>query len=427
MAITRVTGRKSWTLKLIGRQVLNTCRTRGGGVPNQLLSVGRRTVLTRLACAPLLWLSSQLQAKTRVQSVRVYPQDPFLVYIELDTLPIDARMFQLQNPLRLVIDLADSHLDISSVPVSMDNTIVQRVRFGRQAERHLRIVFDLNQPVFPGYEFERSADGYRMIVNLRSPGAMSSAQVLPKASAAPRELIVVIDAGHGGKDPGALGRRKSLEKDITLDIAKRLYALLSEEDGVRPMLVRDTDVYVGLRERIKFARDHKADLFVSIHADAVPRVEAEGSSVYALSSKGASSETAQWLADNEKRGDLFGDVSLDGRSKDVQQTLIELAQNSTLESSIELGAHLLAELDRIGPLHKETVEQANFAVLKAPDIPSILVEVAFISNPSEERKLSKTSFRNKLAKALRTGIMNFLQHRAPIGTVLATQRDNAKG
>jgi len=402
----------------------------GGTLPKHNYIAHRRLLLRGMTLFPFLLWPRLALPRSRLRSVRLVPQEDLRVYLELDSMPVESRVFMLDNPARLVVDLADCELDSAQPPMQFAQGTIEQVRFGVQADRHLRVVFDLRAPVTPSYEIVERANGHRLIINLGVPDSplnSSTGRILESKIEDVRDLIVAIDAGHGGKDPGANGQQNTREKDITLDVAIRLHKRLSKEPGIKPLLVRKSDVYMGLRERTQFARDNNADLFVSIHADAVPRLDARGSSVYALSLKGASSETAQWLADNEERGDLFGDVDLDGHSKDVQQTLIELAQYSTLESSIELGAHLLVELDQIGPLHKQTVELANFAVLKSPDIPSVLVETAFISNPSEERKLNNKRFREKLARSLQAGIMNYLRYKAPEGTLLATHRNKASG
>ena len=239
---------------------------------------------------------------------------------------------------------------------------------------------------------------------------------------------VVIDAGHGGKDPGAIGQRATREKDVTLAISSRLYKRLSAVRGVTPVMVREDDTYVGLRERMSIARARRSDLFVSIHADAFKRREARGSSVYTLGLEGASSEAAAWLAkaENESAA-LFGDVALRGLETSVRETLLDLAQSSTLEASMDCGAEVLARLKTVGAVHKPTVEQANFAVLKSPDVPSMLVETAFISNLQEERKLVDPSFQRELAAAIGDGLASYLGRRAPAGTLLAAQRRQATG
>jgi len=392
------------------------------------ISISRRRWLQLIGASALVTPTLSALAAARLQGFRIVQQDNVHLYLDLDMRPVDARVFTLRDPDRLVIDLAESSLATELPVTEFAQGVIQRIRYASREGGHLRVVADLRGAVKPVYQFVQRSDGSRMVIDLGVRGdptlANSSSQIVEqiKRPAKPlRNLVVAIDAGHGGKDPGAIGRRKTREKEINLIIARLLYKQLSAEEGVTPMMTRSDDTFIALRDRIRLAREAHADLFISLHADAVPRKSAQGSSVYALSLKGASSETAQWLADQENKVDLFGDVELQGMSRDLKQTLIELAQNSTLESSMELGEAVLSELSQIGPLHKPTVELANFAVLKSPDIPSILVETAFISNPSEERKLRSRSFQNKIARSLHTGIMNYLRRRAPAGTHLAAK------
>jgi len=394
---------------------------------NSELDVSRRRWLRLLGGA--IVLSPQvISAASRLYGFRIVQQENVFLYLDLDSRPVDARVFTLKNPDRLVIDLAESELQTDLPGGEFAEGIIQRIRYAPKSGGHLRVVVDLRAAVQPVYQFVQRQGGSRMVIDLGVRGnprlANRSSQIVEivKKPAKPlRNLVVAIDAGHGGKDPGAIGRRKTREKDVILKIARRLHRRLAAENGITPILTRSDDTFITLRDRIRIARKRQADLFISLHADAVPRKSAQGSSVYALSLKGASSETAQWLADNENKVDLFGDVPLDGMSRDLKQTLIELAQNSTLESSIELGDAVLGQLKRMGSVHKSTVELANFAVLRSPDIPSILIETAFISNSREERKLRSNRFQDKVASAVHSGIMDFLRRRAPAGTVLAAQ------
>jgi N-acetylmuramoyl-L-alanine amidase len=228
-----------------------------------------------------------------------------------------------------------------------------------------------------------------------------------------RLLTVAIDAGHGGEDPGAKGRHGTYEKDVTLSIARRLKTLVDAEPNMRGVLIRDGDYYVALQERVTKARRVRADLFVSIHADAFVKPHARGSSVFALSKRGATSAAARWLAKKENEADLLGGVKLDVPDPYLRETLLDLSQDGTIHHSIKLGAAVLAELGELNTLHKPRVEQAGFAVLKAPDIPSILVETAFISNPSEEKKLRNTAYQEKIANAIFSGIRKYFTNNPP--------------
>jgi len=244
--------------------------------------------------------------------------------------------------------------------------------------------------------------------------AGSGAKGKPKSVAA-RPITIAIDAGHGGEDPGAKGRNGTYEKDITLAIARKLKALVDDEPNMRGILVRDGDYFVELKERVNKARKMRADLFVSIHADAYNKPHARGSSVFALSERGATSVVAGWLAKKENEADLIGGVNLDVRDPYVKQVLLDLSQTATINESIQLGRWVLAEMGGVNTLHKARVEQAGFAVLKAPDIPSILVETAFISNPSEETRLCKAEYQEQLAVAMLQGIRKYFARNPPSG------------
>jgi N-acetylmuramoyl-L-alanine amidase len=234
---------------------------------------------------------------------------------------------------------------------------------------------------------------------------------LPKVD---RLITIAIDAGHGGEDPGALGANGSREKDITLDIAKKLKAGVDAVPGMRGVLIRDGDYFVSLSGRVNKARKLQADLFVSIHADAFTRPEARGSSVFALSERGATSAMARYLAKKENESDLIGGVSLDDKDPNLARILLDLSQTAAINDSLKLGKAVLGNLGKINELHKESVEQAGFAVLKSPDIPSILVETAFISNPEEERRLNSEEYRDKMARAILSGIKKYFASNPPL-------------
>ena len=223
------------------------------------------------------------------------------------------------------------------------------------------------------------------------------------------KFVIAIDAGHGGKDPGAVGRGGTLEKDIVLSISKKLYKLLKKEKNIKPVLIRTKDYYIPLRQRIKKARKYKADLFISIHADAARNRKARGSSVYVLSQHGASSEAAKWLANKENSADLIGGVSIEDKDNVLAQVILDLSQSATIETSIKAASVLLSKIGKVSKLHLKNIEQAGFVVLKSPDIPSILVETAFLSNSKEEKKLRTKKFQNNIAKALRDGIIEIIK------------------
>lgn len=354
-----------------------------------------------------------------LQDYRIAQHENVTLYVDFDELPTAVDLFLIGNPERLVIDLQGVGAN-NARSSSYGGGAISAIRFGNHKDK-LRMVIDLRQLVEPTYHFVERHNGHRLIVDLGIPGYPEAAAGLPEqqsSSTSLRDVVIAIDAGHGGKDPGAIGRSRTLEKDITLQVAQKLEARLSRQRGIKVVMTRDSDTYVGLRERTRKARDMNADLFVSLHADAFPRRDAKGSSVYALSLKGASSEAASFLAEQENSYDPLVGVDMDEMSADLKRTLIELSQSSTIESSLDVGSRILGHLGNIGAVHKNRVEQANFAVLRSPDIPSVLVETAFISNPGEEKKLRSRRFQQHLALAIESGVMDYLGDRAPIGTWL---------
>jgi len=240
-----------------------------------------------------------------------------------------------------------------------------------------------------------------------------------------RDIIIAVDAGHGGVDPGASGRRGTREKDVVLEIARALAARINQEPGMKAVLTRDGDYFIAHRERMARARRAKADLFVSIHADSIANPDVSGSSVYVLSDRGATSEAARWLAERENAADLMGGVKLDDKDAALANVLMDLSQTASIASSMVAAENVLKALDRVGEVRKPRVQQAGFLVLKSPDIPSMLVETAFISNREDERKLSQPAHRAKLANAIYAGIALYFEGNAPDGTRLAADRRGA--
>jgi len=244
---------------------------------------------------------------------------------------------------------------------------------------------------------------------------------------AKRQIVIAIDAGHGGPDSGALGKGGTKEKTVVLAIAKRLAKLVNSEPGMRAYLTRDKDVFITLRQRIRRARNNNADMFISIHADAFKNTKARGASVFVLSERGASSEAAQLLADKENAADLAGGISLEDKDDLLASVLLDLSQTASLEASLEVANTVLSGLKRVGNVHKKHVESASFVVLKSPDIPSVLVETAFISNPAEERKLKTSSHQNKLARAMMSGIRSYFQRNPLPGSTVPQQHTVSRG
>ena len=363
-------------------------------------------------------------ADTQVRGVRAWPAPDHTRVVFDVTGPVKHQIFQLSNPSRLVIDVkATSWASARPAGFAADK-LVKSLRYGRRQGRDLRIVLDLHEKVQPKSFLLRPNDqyGYRLVVDVsprRAPLAQKR-QTTPEGKLRP--VVIAIDAGHGGEDPGAIGKRGLREKDVTLSVSRKLANHINGYRGFKAVLVRDGDYYLRLRQRINRARKAGADLLVSIHADAFKDRRVRGSSVWVLSTKGASSEAARWLAAKENAADLVGGVSLDDKDDVLAQVLLDLSQTAALKDSIDVGSQALSQLARIGPVHKRHLGRAGFVVLKAPDIPSILVETAFISNPAEEKRLRDKRHQDKLARALAAGITRHFERKPPDGTLLAQSR-----
>ncbi|WP_394561466.1 N-acetylmuramoyl-L-alanine amidase [Aquipseudomonas alcaligenes] len=401
-----------------------------------------------------------MAAATEIRSVRLWraPDNTRLVF-DLSG-PVQHSVFTLAAPNRIVIDVNGAQLSTKLDQLSLSNTPITGVRAAQRSPTDLRLVLDLSAVVTPK-SFTLAPNqqyGHRLVVDLfdQEAGAPSTPQApqvtqapavatapvpvvtapgtapakLPPVPGGKRDIVVAIDAGHGGEDPGALGPgRKIFEKNVTLAIAKELQRQINAEKGFRGELVRTGDYFIPLRKRTEIARKKGADLFVSIHADAAPRAAAFGASVYALSERGATSETARWLADAENQSDLIGgagNVSLDDKDRMLAGVLLDLSMTASLSSSLNVGQKVLSNMGHITPLHKRRVEQAGFMVLKSPDIPSILVETGFISNPNEAQKLSTLGHQQALARSITSGVRQFFQQNPPPGTYIAMLRDSGK-
>ncbi|WP_312358340.1 N-acetylmuramoyl-L-alanine amidase [Stutzerimonas balearica] len=402
----------------------------------------------------VLFATVQAFAATDVQSVRLWraPDNTRLVF-DLSG-PVKHNVFTLEAPDRIVIDVTGASLKAQLSGLPLENTPVAALRAGQPDADTLRVVVDLKAPVSPK-SFALAPNqqyGHRLVVDLYDqPGGaaadtrlpVNTAPAVPVAPVSPtlpavklpatptskRDIVIAIDAGHGGEDPGAIGPGKIYEKTVVLQIAKELQRQINAEKGFRAELVRTGDYFIPLRKRTEIARKKGADLFVSVHADAAPRSSAYGASVFALSDRGATSETARWLADSENRSDLIGgagNVSLDDKDRVLAGVLLDLSMTASLSSSLNVGQKVLSNMGRITPLHKRRVEQAGFMVLKSPDIPSILVETGFISNPSEARKLQTRSHQQALARSIHSGVKQFFHENPPPGTYVAWLRDAGK-
>lgn len=391
-------------------------------------------------------------AQTKVSSVRLWraPDNTRLVF-DL-TGPVQHSVFTLTAPDRLVIDINGASLG-APLTAATANTPITAIRSAQRTPTDLRVVVDLNKAVTPkSFTLAPNAQyGNRLVVDLfDNPGDAAPppapptkvatvpavpvtptepALKLPPAPSGKRDIIVVIDAGHGGEDPGASGSRGQREKDVVLSIARELQRQVNGMKGFRAELTRTGDYFIPLRGRTEIARKKGADLFVSIHADAAPSKAAFGASVFALSDRGATSETARWLADSENRSDLIGgagNVSLDDKDRMLAGVLLDLSMTASLTSSLNVGQKVLSNIGRVTPLHKRRVEQAGFMVLKSPDIPSILVETGFISNANEASKLTSSSHQQALARSISSGVRQFFQQNPPPGTYIAWLRDSGK-
>jgi N-acetylmuramoyl-L-alanine amidase len=364
--------------------------------------------------------ASLLRAAT-VENIRVWSEDGRTrVVLDLSG-PAPHNIFTLRGPDRLVIDLKDSKLSAAIDDMPEGTGALAGIRSGLRSNGQLRVVLDLNESVRsrsftagPNNQF-----GDRLVIDLQRQGNLQAVKHASEGYSAGRDIVVAVDPGHGGRDPGSIGRDKTFEKDVALAVAKALARRIDEEPGMKAVLIRDGDYYVEHRERISIARRNKADLFVSVHADAVTDRRANGASVYALSLKGATDEAAMRLAQRENAADLVGGVSLAGRDAVLASVLLDLSQNAALGASLDVGEKILDELGKVGSMHRRAVQQAGFMVLKSPDVPSILVETAFISNPAEEAKLKSESHRANLANAILAGIRTYFYANPPRDTQIA--------
>ncbi len=411
--------------------------------PQPVASLARRTVLRAGATLLLSLVATRLAHAAQMVAVRIWPAADYTrVTLESDS-KLKATHFLVQNPSRVVIDIDGLDLDpkLKSLvaKVQANDPYIAQVRVGQNRPGVVRLVFDLKEEIQPQV-FTLDPVGeykHRLVFDLYPvKEADPIAELLKKAPATPplaarppenaapartgddkpleltRMVTIALDPGHGGEDPGAVGRGGNFEKNVVLSIAQRLKAKLEQQPNVRVLLTRDGDYFVPLNVRVQKARKVQADLFVSIHADAFIEPTARGSSVFALSEKGASSTAARWLANKENAADLIGGINIRSKNQQLASVLLDLSTTAQINDSLKLAKSVLGEIGSINKLHKGQVEQAGFAVLKAPDIPSILVETAFISNPEEEAKLTDENYQDQMADALMRGIRKYV-HKHP--------------
>jgi N-acetylmuramoyl-L-alanine amidase len=415
-----------------------------------------RRELIKFAGASLLLLVSPIgravsERHLGILAVRVWPAADYTRVAIEHSAPLKYSHFMVKNPERLVVDLEgiefNSVLEGLSNKIAADDPNIKLLRAGRFKPGVVRLVMELKNEVKPQVFVLPPVGeyGHRLVLDvypLEAPDALltllekndtllgnmglqiekSPEQNTALKAERPRSgkpvvdrlVTITLDPGHGGEDPGAVGRGGSYEKHVTLAVARRLKAKIDAEPNMRAVLTRDTDFFVPLHMRVQKARRIQSDLFVSIHADAFTRPDANGSSVFALSESGASSSAARYLAQKENAADLVGGVNIDVRDPMLARTLLDLSQTATISDSLKLGKAVLSEIGGINRLHKASVEQAGFAVLKAPDIPSILIETAFISNPEEERRLNDDAYQDKMAEAIISGIRKYFANNPPL-------------
>ena len=340
-----------------------------------------------------------------------------------------AKGFVLKSPNRAVIDFYQTRLK-TVLPSVNTNLIIKNVRKGNPNPRTFRVVFDLKEPVkivtkktkksFVVQLIGLSKQSQSVVSEKKSSPKKSPYMVSRSPSKSLRDVVVIIDPGHGGKDPGAIGPSKHREKTVVLAIAKKLKQIIDKQPGMKAVLTRNGDYYIGLRKRLDIARENDGDLFISIHADAFKNRRSNGASVFALSQTGATSEAARWLAEKENYSELGGvDLSeLDDQNSVIRSVLIDLSQTATIGASLRVGERVLHAIDDITRLHHRDVEQARFVVLKSPDIPSILVETGFISNPREEKNLTSSWYQKKLAESIYRGVKQYFFEFPPHGTLV---------
>ncbi|MCI1740352.1 MAG: N-acetylmuramoyl-L-alanine amidase [Pseudomonas veronii] len=388
----------------------------------------RRQLLNLLLVSPLFTLPFTASA-TQIRNARLWRSDDKLRLVFDLSGPVNYKTFSLTAPERLIIDLSGAGLSGDFSQLVLKNSGITSIRSGHFGKADTRIVLDLATPMqLTSFLLPpQDGQGHRLVLDLTS-----ATQVPHPIAAAPRplvdrahpkrDIIVVVDPGHGGKDPGAIGSKGQREKDVVLSIAQLLAKRLKREKGFDVKLVRNDDFFVPLRKRVEIAHKHNADMFISVHADAAPRITASGASVYALSEGGATSATARFMAQRENGADLLGATSLlNLKDKDpmLAGVILDMSMNATIASSLQLGSSILGSLEGITSLHQKRVEQAGFAVLKSPDVPSILVETGFISNARDSARLVTVRHQQAVAEGLFLGLQRYFQKNPPVNSYMA--------
>ncbi|MDH5230688.1 MAG: N-acetylmuramoyl-L-alanine amidase [Gammaproteobacteria bacterium] len=428
------------------RQKNRNCQTAAIAI----LSLMKSSILI----AALFCLSIGSVFASKLNGIRTWVSPEYTRIVFDLSKPIESSLFMLKNPYRLVVDLNKTHLSTDMPELDAEqHPLLSAIRSAKRNKRDLRVVLDLNAETdYRSYKLEANAVyGHRLVVELNHRNqaikSKSNTESVPEQSAggilaqasdgiekiieqvsqaeSKRNIIVAIDAGHGGEDPGANGAKGTQEKIVVLKIARKLERLLNQETGIKPVMIRKGDYYISLRKRIALAREAKADLFVSIHADAFHNPRVRGSSVFILSPKGASDEASRWLAERENAADLIGGVSLDDKDNVLASVLLDLSLVGTIDVSSQVASEVLQEMRKVGHMHQRQVQSAGFVVLKSPDIPSMLIETAFISNPKEEKRLNSDRYQQKLAAAIVSGIKRYFHENPPPDTLLASLDDRS--
>ena len=371
---------------------------------------------------------------TQIRNARLWRSDDKLRLVFDLSGPVHYKTFSLSAPERLIVDLSGASLSGDFSQLAVDNTVIRSIRSGPFGQGDTRIVLDLGGPVQLNSFLlpPQDGQGHRLVLDLKTVAplqiALAQQQFLDKAHSK-RDIIVVVDPGHGGKDPGAVGAKGEREKDVVLSIAQLLAKRLKREKGFDVKLVRNDDFFVPLRKRVEIARQHNDDLFISVHADAAPRLTASGASVYCLSEGGATSATARFMAQRENGADLLGATRLlNLKDKDpmLAGVILDMSMNATIAASLQLGSTVLGSLAGITTLHQKRVEQAGFAVLKSPDVPSILVETGFISNARDSQRLVTARHQQAVADGLFEGLQRYFQKNPPTDSYIAWQQSQKK-
>jgi len=398
-----------------------------------------------LMAAGFMWpaIAGAAAASVDVTAVRLTSQGAQTELVLSLSAPTQHTVFTLSQPNRVVIDVDDAHLD-STLPAGTGTVTNLR---SAPHDGSLRLVLDLNTRAMPQSFLRQGVAGPELVVDLTTPGAAPAVAAVPQSASLPvpvpaapvvpsrvpvapkhgRDIVVAIDAGHGGKDPGAHGPKGAYEKNVTLAIARKLAALIDQQPGMKAVLTRDRDVYVELKERFEKARDADADLFVSIHCDASRDHSADGATVYVLSEHGATTEHAKFLERQENDSDLVGGVRLANLPPQVKSVVVDMSQSAVMGMSFDVGASVAKQLSAIGAMHRNAIQQAGFLVLKAPDVPSMLIETNYITNPRTAKLLMSADYQQQLASAIFTGVDNYFNHYPPPGTQLAVLKQQRDG